>query len=182
MAPPKSNGRESTKPRLGREAWIEAAFDALARAGEGGLRVEPLAERLGVTKGSFYWHFKDRDALVAATLDAWAEGRIAAIRRQTEGIEPRPALLALVDLYMRAPNPKGLAVELAIRRLPRAARAVEAVDGERLARVAALFAGLGKSDAAARALLFYAFLFGQSLLRGKDLAEARHAAATLVTL
>lgn len=171
---------ESTKPRLGRDAWVEAAFDALARAGEAGLRVEPLAKRLGVTKGSFYWHFKDREALVAATLEAWAEGRIAAIRRQTEGIEPRPALLALVDLYLRAPNPKGLAVELAIRRLPRAARAVEAVDAERLARVAALFAALGRTDADARALLFYAFLFGQSLLRGRELAPARAAAVALV--
>jgi AcrR family transcriptional regulator len=173
--------KESTKPRLGREEWVAAALDALARDGEAGLRVEPLAKRLGVTKGSFYWHFKDRDALVGAALDAWAEGRIAAISRQTEGIAPRTALLALVDLYMRAPNPKGLAVELAIRRIPRGARAVEVVDGERLARVAALFAGLGKSDAPARALLFYAFLFGQSLLRGKDLAASRAGAAKLVT-
>jgi AcrR family transcriptional regulator len=172
--------KESTKPRLGREAWIEAALDALAREGEAGLRVEPLAKRLNVTKGSFYWHFKDRDALLAAALDAWAEGRVAAIRRQTEGAEARTALLALVDIYMRAPNPKGLAVELAIRRIPRAARAIETVDGERLARVASLFAGLGHDDAHARALLFYAFLFGQSLLRGKDLAASRLAAAKLV--
>jgi AcrR family transcriptional regulator len=172
---------KSTKPRLGREAWIEAALDALARDGEAGLRVEPLAKRLGVTKGSFYWHVADRNALLDAALEAWAEGRIAAIRRQTDGIEARTALLALVDIYMRAPNPKGLAVELAIRRLPRAVRAVETVDGERLARVAALFAGLGQDDAPARALLFYAFLFGQSLLRGKDLAPARKAAAQLVT-
>lgn len=171
---------KSTKARLGRAEWIEAALDALARDGAAGLRVEPLAKRLGVTKGSFYWHFKDRNALLAAALESWAEGRIAAIRRQTDGIEARAALLALVDLYMRAPNPKGLAVELAIRGLPRAARAVEAVDGERLARVAALFAALGRDDAPARALLFYAFLFGQSLLRGKDLAAARQAAAALV--
>jgi AcrR family transcriptional regulator len=176
---------KSTKPRLGRAEWIEAALDALARDGAAGLRVEPLAKRLGVTKGSFYWHFKDRDALRDAALEAWADGRIAAIRRQTEGIEPRAALLALVDIYMRAPNPKGLAVELAIRGLARAsagaARAVETVDGERLARVAALFAGLGSDDADARALLFYAFLFGQSLLRGKDLAAARKSAAAIVT-
>ncbi|MCM0022150.1 MAG: TetR/AcrR family transcriptional regulator [Tagaea sp.] len=167
--------------RLAAGDWIDAALDALARAGEAGVRVEVLARRLGVTKGSFYWHFKDREALLDAAVAAWAEGRVAAIRRQTQAAAPRPALLALVDLYMRAPNPKGLAVELAIRRMPLAARAVEAVDGERLARVAALFAGLGHADAPARALLFYAFLFGQSLLRGKDLAETRAAAARLVT-
>jgi AcrR family transcriptional regulator len=172
----------SKSTRLAAGDWIDAALDALARDGAAGVRVEVLARRLGVTKGSFYWHFKDREALLDAALAAWAEGRIAAIRRQTEGASPRPALLALVDLYMRAPNPKGLAVELAIRRLPKAARAVETVDGERLARVGALFEALGHADAPARALLFYAFLFGQSLLRGKDLADAREAAAALVTL
>jgi hypothetical protein len=65
--------------------------------------------------------------------------------------------------------------------MPRAARAVETVDSERLARVAALFAERGHPDAPARALLFYAFLFGQSLLRGPGLAAARRAAAGLVT-
>ena len=68
--------------RLDAAAWIAAAFDALAEGGIDAVRVEPLAKALGITKGSFYWHFADRRALLDAMLDAWAQGRIAAIREQ----------------------------------------------------------------------------------------------------
>src|SRR5690348_17007444 len=68
--------------RLDAEAWIAAAFDALADGGVDAVRVEPLAKALAITKGSFYWHFADRRALIDAMLAAWAEGRIAAIREQ----------------------------------------------------------------------------------------------------
>lgn len=51
--------------------WVQAALDALVQAGIEAVRVERLAARLGVTKGSFYWHFKDRPALLAAVLDYW---------------------------------------------------------------------------------------------------------------
>jgi AcrR family transcriptional regulator len=166
--------RLSTKPRLDAVAWIAAALDALAAEGQGAIRVEPLAQRLGVTKGSFYWHFRDREDLSNRTLLQWRDARIAAIREQAEAAtDPKAALAAMIDIYARAPNPKGLAVELAIRALARnddaAADAVAAVDAERLARVAELFAraGLPGEQAQARALLFYAFLFGQSLLGGK---------------
>ncbi|MEE8333040.1 MAG: TetR/AcrR family transcriptional regulator [Alphaproteobacteria bacterium] len=54
-----------------REDWIDAAWEALGESGIEGVRVERLARRLGVTKGSFYWHFKDRQALVTALLDRW---------------------------------------------------------------------------------------------------------------
>ncbi|MEZ5958643.1 MAG: TetR/AcrR family transcriptional regulator [Hyphomonadaceae bacterium] len=52
-------------------AWIEAAFDALAEAGIDAVRVDPLARKLGVTRGSFYWHFADRAALHTAMLKEW---------------------------------------------------------------------------------------------------------------
>ena len=46
-------------------AWVEAAFDALAEGGIEAVRIDPLAKQLGVTRGSFYWHFTDRAALFA---------------------------------------------------------------------------------------------------------------------
>ena len=55
------------------DAWIQAALDALAEDGLSAVAVEPLARRMGVTKGSFYWHFKNRDALLAATLEFWEQ-------------------------------------------------------------------------------------------------------------
>ncbi len=177
--------------RLDEAAWIAAAFEALATEGMAGVRVERLAATLGVTKGSFYWHFKDREALVEAVLERWATGRIAAIAEQTHDhggqAQARRALLGLLDIYARTPNRKGLGVELAIRGLApghiAAKRAVARVDAARLGKVGALFARLGKSpaEADARALLFYAFLFGQSLMGGgRRLAAAKRAAAKIV--
>ncbi len=67
------------------EDWVEAARAAMAEGGIEAVAVEPLARRLGVTKGSFYWHFKDRRALLEATLGRWeeetTEARISAARR-----------------------------------------------------------------------------------------------------
>lgn len=57
--------------QLGREDWVLAGLHALARDGEGGLRVEAVARGLGVTKGSFYWHFRDRAGWRQAVLSWW---------------------------------------------------------------------------------------------------------------
>lgn len=51
--------------------WAEAALDAIASGGIEAVAVEPLARKLGVTKGSFYWHYPNRDALVARALEVW---------------------------------------------------------------------------------------------------------------
>lgn len=173
--------------RLDRRAWMAAAFGELAAHGWDGVRVEPIASILGVTKGSFYWHFADRDALVAAMFLRWSEGRVRAIRLETaDDADPRALLYRLIDLYARGPNTRGLAIELAIRGLARAdsraADAVAAVDGERLARVAHLFGKLGANNtqAEAKAFLFYAFVFGQSLIAGRRDAGLRAAASALI--
>ncbi len=157
--------------RLDGATWIAAAHDAIAEGGMHALRVEPLAAALGVTKGSFYWHFADRRALVDAVLDHWREGRIAAIRQQTQSADPPSVVLRrLAELYTQAANYHGLAIEIAVRGFARtdapAAAAVRRVDAERLARVTALFRALGwsEAEAKARAVLFYAYLFGRPLL------------------
>jgi AcrR family transcriptional regulator len=166
-----SRRQHEKPPRLDAAAWISAAFDALAEGGIGAVRVEPLAKALDITKGSFYWHFADRRALLHAMLAAWSEGRIAAIREQAAAHgAPDAVLRDLADLYTRHANIRGLAIELAIRSLARtdeaAAKAVRNVDRERLRHVGDLFAALGwpRAEAQARAILFYSYLFGQSLL------------------
>ena len=58
--------------------WLKAARLALLHRGPDAVRVEPLARGLGVTKGSFYWHFKDRNALLEALLRALARAGEAA--------------------------------------------------------------------------------------------------------
>jgi len=168
---PSATNRSS---RLDTAAWIEAALGALADGGLEAVRVEPLAKALAVTKGSFYWHFADRRALIDAMLTSWSDGRIAAIRQQSGGTgTPDMRLRHLAELYTRHANMRGLAIELSIRALARsdarAADAVRAVDAERLKQVAQLFGALGwtASDAQARAVLFYSYLFGESLLDAK---------------
>jgi AcrR family transcriptional regulator len=171
MARARAAADKSKATRLDAAAWIAAAFDALADGGIDAVRVEPLAKALGITKGSFYWHFADRRALLDAMLEAWMQGRVAAIRQQAplRGA-PAAVLRQVADLYTRNANARGLAIELAIRALARtddgAAKAVRGVDRERLQQVGDLFAALGwpRGEAQARAVLFYSYLFGQSLL------------------
>lgn len=182
MAHRKDTSAEAAPPRIGpldAPAWVAAALDVLATNGIDAVRVEPIAKALHVTKGSFYWHFTDRRALIDAMLSQWADGRIAAIREQTaQAPDPALALRKLIDLYTRRGNARGLAIELAIRALARndadAAAAVEAVDAERLRHVAALFGriGYGSREAEARAVMLYSYLFGQSLLDPKSVRAA----------
>jgi AcrR family transcriptional regulator len=152
--------------------WIEAALAEMAEGGIERVRVEVVAERLGITKGGFYRRFKDRRALLEAMLETWRTGRIAVIQQQTAltGLTPRQRLASLVKLYSERVSAQGMAIELAIRQWARtdtvAAAAVARVDAARLKAVAELYRGLGLSaeDAHGRAILFYAFIFGQSLL------------------
>lgn len=60
--------------RLSRNDWIEAARAMLVESGIDGVKVDLLAKRLGVTRGSFYWHFEDREALLDALLHLWESG------------------------------------------------------------------------------------------------------------
>src|ERR1051325_671237 len=111
-----SRAKQEKPARLDAEAWVTSAFDALAEGGVDAVRVEPLAKALGITKGSFYWHFADRRALLDAMLSTWADGRIAAIRVQTSAHGAPEAVLGdLADLYTRHANLRGLTIELAIR-------------------------------------------------------------------
>ena len=80
--------RAAARPRerrtLTRADWIGTAVEALARDGLRAVAVEPLAERLGATKGSFYWHFRDRNALLQAAVEHWER---TAIDEELERLE-----------------------------------------------------------------------------------------------
>jgi AcrR family transcriptional regulator len=159
--------------QLTRNHWIEAALQTLGRRGVDAVRVEVLARELGVTKGSFYWHFKDRRDLCDAVLATWKEGRIRDIRKQTAAQpgDEETALRHTIEIYSAGRNRKGLPIELAVRewaqRDARAAAVVEEVDAERLSCSARLFEALGlpPAEAAARSVLLYAYVFGFSLMR-----------------
>jgi len=68
--------------RLSAEDWKQAALDVIAEAGVKAVAVESLARRLGVTKGSFYWHFPSRRSLIEAALQRWEEDDLAKLEQQ----------------------------------------------------------------------------------------------------
>lgn len=74
--------KENSRRSLSSEDWADAALDAIAEGGVEAVAVERIARALGVTKGSFYWHFANREALLAAALDLWE-------RQQTEDVIAR---------------------------------------------------------------------------------------------
>ena len=175
VKPPRKSVRRTsagTRTQLDRIDWVENANDVLAREGVSGLRVEVLAKRCGVTKGSFYWHFKDRRDLLEAVLERWKEGRIRDIEKTTS-ISPgqeRAQLHYAIEVYGASRNRRGMAIELAIRDWarhdPQAAAVVESVDLYRLERTRRLFvaAGMSEAEAKSRSLLLYACVFGLSLM------------------
>ncbi|MBS1139865.1 MAG: regulatory protein, TetR [Proteobacteria bacterium] len=166
------NRTTATRTQLDPDRWVEVANDLLAKEGVSGLRVEVLAKRCGVTKGSFYWHFKDRQALLDAVLEQWKLGRIRDIEKTT-AVTPgneRDQLHYAIEVYGASRNRKGMSIELAVRDWARhdaqAAAIVEAVDLYRLECTRKLFVAAGMSDAEAksRSLLLYACVFGLSLM------------------
>jgi len=171
--PRRTPAAPAARAALDRPAWIAGALDIVARDGIDGLRVESLAKQLGVTKGSFYWHFRDRRDLIDAVLDDWRQSRIRDIRKQT-ACAPGGELAALrhtIEVYAAAKNRKGISIEAAIRLWARqdanGLAVVEEVDAERLACTRRLFLALGlpAAEAAARSALLYAYVFGFSMMQ-----------------
>ncbi|MGH2531405.1 MAG: TetR/AcrR family transcriptional regulator [Thermomicrobiales bacterium] len=92
----------SRKRALRADDWIRAARRAMAEGGVVAVAVEPLAKRLGVTKGSFYWHFPNRDALLRATLERWEQEETEAVIVAMDRIaDPRQWFNRLLDLSVR---------------------------------------------------------------------------------
>lgn len=163
---------EPNRQQLDRAAWIKAAFDVLADKGLDGIRVEVLAKRLKVTKGSFYWHFKDRRDLLDAVLETWKDGRIRDIQKQTRAVpgEELPRAYHVIEVYSANRNRKGMLIEIAMRDWARrdaaAAAVVEEVDAARLefGRRGFEARGMSELEASSRSLLLYAYVFGLSLM------------------
>ncbi len=99
-------GSKAEKNRLNAAEWVKAALDLLAEQGLYAVAVEPLARRLGVTKGSFYWHFENRDALIKATLERFEAKDSEGLEQQTEvsanPIERLRALFRRTSLEMKS--------------------------------------------------------------------------------
>ncbi|MCA9705875.1 MAG: TetR/AcrR family transcriptional regulator [Myxococcales bacterium] len=176
--------RKDDRPlaRLDRNDWIRTAFDALCEGGVDEVRISTLCAALGVTKGSFYWHFDDRDALLRAMLEGWERVGTEEIIEALDGAEGTAAerLRRLVGAAF-GESSRADRIEAAIRawasRDEAAAATVARVDARRLAYVRDLLRGAGVSRAIAthRSAILYRTLIGELTWRshgGEPLGRA----------
>jgi AcrR family transcriptional regulator len=152
--------------RLDAKAWTVAALVLLAEQGIDGVRIELLARRLGVTKGSFYWHFKDRDELHAAMLDYWRSRTTLGLIDRFDNSDGTPIerLLQLVKIVFKPNAQSGADIELSVRlwgrRSLRAQAALAEVDELRTRYIARLLMenGMATEEAKARSMLVYSYM------------------------
>ncbi|MGI8561322.1 MAG: TetR/AcrR family transcriptional regulator [Luteimonas sp.] len=156
--------RAQERGRLSADDWAEAALDLIAEQGVAAVAVEPLARRLGVTKGSFSWHFPSRDALLEAALERWESVEQEEVFGKLEAVaDPRERLGALFQLV--AHEFKSHVVYSALLKAldhPAVQPVIDRVSKRRLDYLTASFrqTGLGRTEAQHRARLTYAAYVG----------------------
>lgn len=175
----KSNGRATES--LTRDDWVSGAWDMLGENGVDGVRVEPLARRLGVTKGSFYWHFKDRQQLVEALLDRWFsiwDDQMSPGMEQAP--DPADRIWALLESVVgRVTRGQTVSLRMLSHRNPDVARRIEERDGQRLSFLMAQLVAIGFSpdEARVRGQVYQTIMTGEYLRSGGLPLEERVARA-----
>lgn len=148
------------EPTLTAADWAEAALQLISEAGLAGLTVDALAARLGVTKGSFYWHFHGRADLLAAALGRWEQRATDEAIKGLDAItDARRRLELLLDAASQPPRSRSLYAALAEAAAdPIVSDVLNRIASVRIAYLETCFRGLGlpRSEARARAVLSYA--------------------------
>lgn len=155
---------KAEKQRLSAADWENAALELLAEEGVTAVAVEPLAKRLGVTKGSFYWHFPTRDALLEAALKRWENDDRGDVMGRVEVIaDPRDRLRHLIRLTSRTLRTHRIMSALlnAVEH-PLVGPVIERINEQRLRYMTDTFiaAGMQGENAAYRARLAYTSYVG----------------------
>ena len=162
--------------RTPRSRWIEEGLRALAAGGPEAVRIESLAQALGVTKGGFYGYFDDRRALLEEMLDAWERVVIDEVieRVESEGGDARAKLRRLFALASSSEARGLLRIDLAVRDWARRDKAVAArlrrVDNRRMEYMRSLFGAFCPDEADVEARCMVAF----SLFIGSHFVAADH--------
>lgn len=158
--------KPSITRRLNRDAWIEAAFRVLNEKGAAKVRVEPLAKTLRVTKGSFYWHFKDRNDLLEQLLDYWASEMtqtVLTFAKEFHGDPMQRIFKTVREIVGKERARYDLAVRVWAEHDPQPRRVVEHIDKLRLSFLRGLFqdAGFGPAESEVRSRLLYYYVMGE---------------------
>lgn len=154
--------------RLDREAWLEAGLALLAEQGIDAVRITDLAARLAVTKGSFYWHFRDRPAFLHEILKAWETVATDAIIATVDasGGDARARLRVLFQKSFNSDGRMFLAIQGWARVDSSASAALNKITRRRIAYVEQLFleAGFEPREASVRAQFAFQALIGHYAL------------------
>ena len=162
------------------EVWLDAAYALLVEGGVDAVKVMPLAERLGLSRTSFYWHFVDREALLAGLIDRWRTRNTANLiaRCEAQATTITEAMLNLFDCWYDR-DLFDSRLEFAMRTWsltdPAVAAAMTEADALRVAAIAGLFQRFGYSGAEAdtRARTLYLTQVGYIALRSDESLEVR---------
>jgi AcrR family transcriptional regulator len=169
------------RQRLTRDDWAAAALAALGEGGMSAVAVEPLAERLNTTKGSFYWHFPSRNALLQSALELWEERDTTAVHAEVEAAAGDPVERLRVLIERVAHRDRVLVALLAAADHPAVAPVLGRVTERRVGFLQDLFAeiGLEAGEARRRALLAYSAYLGHAQLTGATPQVLPHGRAYL---
>jgi len=169
--------RRAAGSRVSVDDWVELGLALLAEEGLSGIKIDRLCARMGVTKGSFYWHFTDLDAYLAALSGRWSDMRESARAsfRELANLEPRERLRGMMEVLA---DPRQWTLERAVREWartePRVAERVRESDRWVKRDVLKAFrdAGFADADAEVRARgLFYASVGFLHIASERDLAR-----------
>ena len=150
--------------------WLSAGLEALRKGGVGAVRVERLAAGVGVTKGSFYHHFRDRNALLEAVLEYWSsemtDAEFERIQTLRAGLAARLVALA-EDVLEKGMGRYDPAIRAWARQDRKVAAVVAQVDRRRVKALGGFFeeGGFSPAEARTRARTFYTFLLGEPQVR-----------------
>lgn len=150
--------------------WVEEGLKALAGGGPEAVRIEPLAQALGVTKGGFYWHFEDRRALLEEMLDTWERTSVDEViaRVESGGGDARSRLRRLSALA--SASDELLRVDLAVRdwarHEPTVAARLRRVDDRRMYYMRSLFGAFcaDEDEVEARCMLAFSLWIGNHFI------------------
>lgn len=155
--------------RLTRSEWIEEGLRALAEQGEAGVRVDVIAKKLNISRGSFYWHFEDRPAYLSAILEEWRRSSTTFIQERLDrGILTPAERLRLLLKASRSSDQRvpGGPIERAVEQWAsynsEAAEMLANIHRERLGFCEALFTKLGHKAPAAMAEILYSYIVGRN--------------------
>jgi AcrR family transcriptional regulator len=165
--------------RTPRTSWIQEGLRALGVGGPDAVRIEKLAQALGVTKGGFYWHFDDRPALLEEMLDAWERLVVdeVIVRVESGGGDARAKVRRLSALAGSSPDL--IKIELAVRDWARRDKAVakrlKRVDNRRMDYMRSLFGEFcpDEHDVEARCMVFYSLWIGSHFIAADHGSQSR---------